>query len=85
MDRFSFRRFFIAQLAGVAIFLYLAGAVVELITRGVVGDYLGQGRRKRAIGHLRDHTIICGFGRAGSAHQIERLEAMFAPRDAPDG
>ena len=33
-------------LAGVAIFLYLAGAVVELITRGVVGDYLDQGRRR---------------------------------------
>ena len=52
-------------LAGVAIFLYLAGAVVELITRGVVGDYFGEGRRKRAIGQLRDHTIICGFGRVG--------------------
>ena len=36
-------------LAGVAIFLYLAGAVVELITRGVVGEYFGEGRRRRAI------------------------------------
>ena len=43
-------------LAGVAIFLYLAGAVVELITRGVVGDYFGEGRRKRAIGQLRNYT-----------------------------
>ena len=64
-------------LAGVAIFLYLAGAVVELITRGVIGDYLGQGRRKRAIGQLRDHTIICGFGRVGRS-----VAAEFALADA---
>lgn len=51
--------------SGVAIFLYLAGAVVELITRGVVQDVFGERRRKRAIDELRDHTIICGFGRVG--------------------
>jgi voltage-gated potassium channel len=58
-------------MAGVAIFLYLAGAVVELITRGVVGEYFGQGRRRRAIGQLRDHTIICGFGRVGRSVAAE--------------
>ena len=58
-------------LAGVAIFLYLAGAVVELITRGVVGEYFGEGRRRRAIGQLRDHTIICGFGRVGRSVAVE--------------
>ncbi len=52
-------------ISGVAIFLYLAGAVVELITRGVVQDVYGERRRKRAIEELRDHTIICGFGRVG--------------------
>ena len=40
-------------LAGVAIFLYLAGAVVELITRGVVGEYFGEGRRRRCRGSRR--------------------------------
>jgi voltage-gated potassium channel len=58
-------------LAGVAIFLYLAGAVVELITRGVVGEYFDQERRKRAIGNLHDHTIICGFGRVGRSVAAE--------------
>jgi len=58
-------------LAGVAIFLYLAGAVVELITRGVVGEYFGEGRRRRAISQLRDHTIICGFGRVGRSVAAE--------------
>jgi voltage-gated potassium channel len=58
-------------LAGVAIFLYLAGAVVELITRGVIGEYFGEGRRRRAISQLREHTIICGFGRVGRSVAAE--------------
>ncbi|MSO95437.1 MAG: potassium channel protein [Thermoleophilia bacterium] len=58
-------------LAGVAIFLYLAGAVVEIITRGVVREYYGAGRRRRAISQLRNHTIICGFGRVGRSVATE--------------
>jgi len=61
----------ILLLAGVAIFLYLAGTVVELITRGIVQEHLGEGRRRRAIGQLRDHTIICGFGRVGRSVAAE--------------
>ena len=61
----------ILLLAGVAIFLYLAGTVVELITRGIVQEHLGEGRRRRAIGQLRDHTIICGFCRVGRSVAAE--------------
>lgn len=70
-------------LAGVAIFLYLAGAVVELITRGVVGEYFGEGRRRRAIGQLRDHIIICGFGRVGRsvAAEFEHVGSTFVVID----
>lgn len=60
-------------LSGVAIFLYLAGAVVELITRGVVQDEIGERRRRRVIDGLQDHTIICGFGRVG-----RRVAAEFS-------
>lgn len=52
-------------LAGVAIFLYIAGAIVELIARGVLEDVVGGRRRRRAIERMREHTIICGFGRVG--------------------
>jgi voltage-gated potassium channel len=52
-------------LAGVAIFLYLAGAVVELIAQGVLGNRFDERRRRRAIEALRDHIIICGYGRVG--------------------
>nr|MBA2384292.1 TrkA family potassium uptake protein [Actinomycetota bacterium] len=52
-------------LAGVALFAYVASALVELIARGVLGDAYGHRRRRRAIDRLRGHTIICGYGRVG--------------------
>jgi voltage-gated potassium channel len=52
-------------LAGVAIFLYIAGAIVELIARGVLGDVVGERKRRRAVERMQGHTIICGFGRVG--------------------
>ncbi len=51
--------------AGVAIFAYIAGAIVEMIARGVVTGAWAERRRRRAIDALRDHYIICGYGRVG--------------------
>ena len=65
-------------LAGVAIFLYIAGAIVELIARGVLEDVVGERRRRRAIERMRDHTIICGFGRVG-----RRIGAEFVASGQP--
>lgn len=45
-------------IAGVAIFLYLACAIVRPITPGVVGDHHGEGRRRGAIGQRRDDTFM---------------------------
>jgi voltage-gated potassium channel len=64
-------------LAGVALFAYVAGSIVELIARGVVGDAYGHRRRRRAIDKLRDHTIICGYGRVGRPVASE----LFAPEE----
>ena len=52
-------------LAGITIFAYIGSLVVEAITRGVVGDVWAERRRRRAIDALRDHYIVCGFGRVG--------------------
>jgi voltage-gated potassium channel len=65
-------------LAGVALFAYVAGSIVELIARGVVGDAYGHRRRRRAIDKLRDHTIICGYGRVGRRVGAE-LQASGMP------
>jgi voltage-gated potassium channel len=53
-------------LAGVAIFLYVAGAIVELIAHGVLEGAWAERRRRRVIERLHDHYIICGYGRVGS-------------------
>ena len=65
-------------LAGVAVFLYIATAIVELIARGVLEDVFGERRRRRAIDRMRDHTIICGFGRVG-----RRVGAEFVATGEP--
>jgi voltage-gated potassium channel len=52
-------------LAGVTIFAFVASTVVEGIARGVLTGALAEKRRRRAIEKLRDHYIICGYGRVG--------------------
>lgn len=51
--------------AGVAIFGYIGALIVEAITRGVVTGAIAERRRRRTIEQLRDHYIICGYGRVG--------------------
>ncbi len=53
------------MIASVALFAYVATTLVEMIARGVLLDAYGERRRRRTIEHLRDHTIICGYGRVG--------------------
>jgi voltage-gated potassium channel len=57
--------------AGVAVFFYIAGVIVDVITRGVFGDIFEGRRRRRAIEGLRDHVIICGYGRVGRSVAAE--------------
>jgi voltage-gated potassium channel len=57
--------------AGVAVFFYIAGVIVDLITRGVLRDVLGERRRRRTIDDLEDHVIICGYGRVGRSVAAE--------------
>ncbi|MGH2996030.1 MAG: potassium channel family protein, partial [Gaiellaceae bacterium] len=58
-------------LAGVAIYGYVASIIVEAITRGVLSGAWTEKRRRRAIQQLRDHFIICGYGRVGRRVAVE--------------
>jgi voltage-gated potassium channel len=62
-------------LAGMAIYGYLASSIVELIAQGVLGGVLTERRRNRVIRGLRDHYIICGYGRVGRRVGREFREA----------
>jgi voltage-gated potassium channel len=64
--------------SGVAVFFYLAGVIVDVMTRGVVSGVLDDRRRRRTIQELQDHVIICGYGRVG-----RRVAAEFRATGTP--
>jgi voltage-gated potassium channel len=70
-------------LAGISIFAYIGSLVVEAIARGVVGGLWAETRRRRAIEALREHYIICGFGRVGRrvAEELRHEGAPFVVLD----
>jgi voltage-gated potassium channel len=50
---------------GVGTAIYAAGKSVELIVEGELTGYQKRKRMEKKIKELRDHYIICGFGRVG--------------------
>jgi voltage-gated potassium channel len=50
---------------GVAFFLYVAGAVVQFMVEGRIRTILGRRRLDKKIDRLKNHYIICGYGRIG--------------------
>ncbi len=52
-------------IAGLTIIAYAGAVIVEAVFGGVVSAALAERRRERTIEQLRDHFIICGYGRVG--------------------
>jgi voltage-gated potassium channel len=52
-------------LAGLTIIAYAGAVIVEAIAGGVLTGALADRRRERAIEGMRDHYVICGYGRVG--------------------
>ena len=52
-------------LAGVAIFGYFAAQLFDEIAHGVLGGAWPEKKRRKMIDELRDHIIVCGYGRVG--------------------
>ena len=50
---------------GVGFSLYVAGAVVQFMVEGRVRQILGRRRLDRKISRLKNHDIVCGYGRIG--------------------
>ena len=60
-------------IGGVALFAYVAGSFAEALLGGVVTGAWAEKRKRRTIDRMRDHYIICGYGRVG-----QRVAAEFA-------
>jgi voltage-gated potassium channel len=60
---------------GVSTIFIAIGAMTQTIIEFELGDALGKRRNKRMIDKLKDHYIICGYGRVGRGAAQELLQA----------
>jgi voltage-gated potassium channel len=51
--------------AGDASKVYFVGSLVQFITEGEIGKAMEEHRKSRNIESIKDHAIICGYGRIG--------------------
>ena len=58
---------------GISAAVYTFGGLFQLIIEGELENVLGRRRMTKEILRLREHTIICGYGRMGRnlAHELE--------------
>ncbi|NUR77666.1 MAG: potassium channel protein [Thermoleophilia bacterium] len=64
-------------LSGVAIFGYFAAQIFDAIAHSVLGGAWREKKRRKMIEQLRDHIIVCGYGRVGRRAGDELREAGF--------
>jgi voltage-gated potassium channel len=72
---------------GVAVFLYVFALLIELAVSGTIGGAWQERRVRRAVSRLRDHFIICGYGRVGRriAEEFRQLGLAYVVVDVnPD-
>jgi voltage-gated potassium channel len=62
-------------LSGVAIFGYFAAQIFDSIAHSVLGGAWKEKKRRKMIDQLRDHIIVCGYGRVGRRACDELREA----------
>ena len=51
--------------SGVSFFLYIASAMVQFMVEGRIREIMGRRTLNRKIEHLKNHYIVCGYGRIG--------------------
>ena len=59
---------------GVAFFIYVAGSVVQFMVEGRIRTILGRRSLDKKIDRLKNHYIVCGYGRIGRVlcNQLKR-------------
>ena len=70
-------------LFGVTAMFVAVGAMTQTIIELQLQDRYGERRRRRAIMHMKDHFIVCGFGRVGrnAAFELQRAGVPFVVID----
>jgi voltage-gated potassium channel Kch len=59
--------------------IYLTGSLIQFITFSQLESVFGSRRMQNQIAKLKDHVVICGFGRIGQmlAHELRAGGAQF--------
>jgi voltage-gated potassium channel len=52
---------------GVSFVFYVGGSVVQFMVEGRIREILGRRKLERKIRGIKDHYIICGYGRVGTS------------------
>jgi voltage-gated potassium channel len=70
-------------LVGTSAGLYVIGGFIQMITEGEIQRALGVRRMTREIEKLKNHIIMCGFGRIGQilASELHEAKAPFVVID----
>jgi len=68
---------------GVSTLFLAAGAMTQTIIELELQDRYGKRRKKRMIAQLKNHFIVCGFGRVGrnASYEFQRTGASFLVLD----
>jgi voltage-gated potassium channel len=68
---------------GVGTLFYVLIALTELVVTGELGTILSERRMRRMTERLRDHYIVCGFGRVGRqvARDLRAAGALYVVVD----
>lgn len=61
-------------LSGLGFMFYVVGLIAQVVLEGQIRDILGRRRLEKKIEKLKNHYIICGFGRIGEviARELSR-------------
>ncbi|HEX3871995.1 MAG TPA: potassium channel protein [Pirellulales bacterium] len=63
--------------AGCSSGIYVVGGVISMLAEGEIKRALGSRRMSKGIEELKDHAVICGFGRVGHILAADLAAAKF--------
>ncbi|MBW2281358.1 MAG: potassium channel protein [Deltaproteobacteria bacterium] len=64
--------------AGVGSVLYLASVIAQVVIEGSISRMMGASAMTRRVDELRNHVIVCGFGRFGRIVVDEMMRSRVA-------
>lgn len=65
-------------IVGLGVFFYGVAQIGEVVLQAQFGDWLERRKMEKTIRNLKDHYVVCGFGRMGR-HLCQRLAARNLP------